>query len=104
MKELEKEVSYIDGLVYIIGLVLAFSFAVYITSIIAGSNKNNNTKISDRQTRKILGVLYIILFMVFAICGITFVRTVYGDVGNTMMKDIITALVVIIGFSMFAQL
>lgn len=100
MSESKKEISYIDGFIYLIGFVLMFSISIYIALLLTRTNTDTNSRIGDKLTNKILGVLYIILYMVLAVWSMIFVRTVYGDKGNTM-TTIIQGLVIVTGFSMF---
>lgn len=54
------------------------------------------------ETRKVLGVLYIVFYMVVAIWAIIFVRTVYKDGVENSVNIIITSTVIVSALSLFA--
>ena len=54
------------------------------------------------KTQRILGVLYIIMYMITAIWAIIFVRTLYRDGVDSVVTNIMIGLLIVTAFSLFS--
>lgn len=54
------------------------------------------------QTQRVLGVLYMILYMIVAIIAIIYFRTMYRDGNDASLRNTLIAVLVVTTLSMFA--